>query len=157
MTMRLKSSDGFTLIEILVVVAIVAILAVVVYPSYTYQIMKTRRSDAKIALAELAGLQENHYVNGSPPTYTASFATLLNLDSGETDKYGFKLQSSDRLLSKDGHYEITFPQGENNNLNRNFTLEAKPVATGHQAEDTDCQWFKIDATGKRTASTDNCW
>ena len=82
MIIRLTSSHGFTLIEILVVVAIVAILAVVVYPSYTYQIMKTRRSDAKIALTELAGLQENHYVNGSPPAYTASFATLLNLDSG---------------------------------------------------------------------------
>ena len=47
------SNGGFTLIELMIVVAIVAILAAIAYPAYTSQIRKTDRSDAKAAL--LAG------------------------------------------------------------------------------------------------------
>ena len=47
-------ASGFTLIELLIVVIIVAVLAAVAIPTYNNVIVKSRRSDAKIALAEMA-------------------------------------------------------------------------------------------------------
>lgn len=75
--MGLRSSQGFTLIELMVVVAIVAILVGIAYPSYQNQVMKGRRAQAKADLVEYAQMAErfhtvnNTYVGFALP-YTAS-------------------------------------------------------------------------------------
>ena len=51
---------GFTLIELMIVVAIVAILASIAYPAYTESIRKGKRAQARTALAELLQQQERH-------------------------------------------------------------------------------------------------
>lgn len=53
--------SGFSLVEMLVVVAMIGILAVLAYPSYFAQIQKTRRADAKIGLIQLAQQLERCY------------------------------------------------------------------------------------------------
>ena len=59
-------SNGFTLIELMIVVAIVGILAAIAFPSYTEQVRKTRRADATGALLGLAGVLERKYTeNGN--------------------------------------------------------------------------------------------
>lgn len=52
---------GFTLIELMVTVAVIAIIASIAYPSYQEQIRKTRRADAKAALMDAAAIMERHY------------------------------------------------------------------------------------------------
>jgi len=52
---RKHTSFGFTLIELMVTVAIVTILATIAVTSYTSQIQKSRRTEAKSALLDLAG------------------------------------------------------------------------------------------------------
>lgn len=52
---------GFTLIEIMIVVAIVAILAAVAFPSYQEYVKKSRRADCKAALADAVAKQERWY------------------------------------------------------------------------------------------------
>lgn len=56
-----KTSRGFTLIEVMIVVAIVGILAAIAYPSYQEHVRKARRADAQAALTELAQFMERHY------------------------------------------------------------------------------------------------
>ena len=53
-TMQARVSKGFTLIEIMIVVAIFAIIASIGYPMYVEQAKKSRRSDAKVALSDNA-------------------------------------------------------------------------------------------------------
>ncbi len=55
------AARGFTLIEMMIVVAIAAVLASIAYPSYTAQVAKGRRADGKQALVELAQKLERYY------------------------------------------------------------------------------------------------
>ena len=53
--------NGFTLIELMIVLAIVAILATIAYPSYQQQILKGHRADAKSAVLEVAAREEKYF------------------------------------------------------------------------------------------------
>lgn len=59
-----KRVKGFTLIELMIVVAIVGILAAIAYPSYTEQVRKSRRADATGALLGFANAMERHATVG---------------------------------------------------------------------------------------------
>lgn len=145
--MRLKSQQGLTLIELMIAIAIIAILAAVAYPIYTEQVKKTRRSDAKTSLAELAQLQEERFVE------RRSYATSLDELLGGEDKLGFKKQGGS-YLSKDEHYRLfNFPD-ENEN-GSSFVLQASAI--GAQANDTHCAWFKLYSTGQKEATNNDCW
>ncbi|MFI3186333.1 MAG: prepilin-type N-terminal cleavage/methylation domain-containing protein, partial [Methylococcaceae bacterium] len=56
-----QSQAGFTLIELMVTVAIVGILAAIAYPSYQDSVRKSRRADASGALLGLANAMERHF------------------------------------------------------------------------------------------------
>lgn len=88
---------GFTLIELMIVVAVIAILVSIVVPMYRDYVVRSNRSDAIIALTELANLQEKHYSNelaytttlselGYPSTTANDFYTL-NITTGATVDY----------------------------------------------------------------------
>ncbi|MCP4091353.1 MAG: prepilin-type N-terminal cleavage/methylation domain-containing protein, partial [Gammaproteobacteria bacterium] len=59
-TVNYGKSRGFTLIELMIVVAIVGILAAIAYPSYQEQVRKSRRADANGALLGLANAMQRH-------------------------------------------------------------------------------------------------
>src|SRR5215831_16378084 len=60
--MTSKRNVGFTLIELMIVVAIVAILAAIAYPSYRNSVMRTNRAQAKAALLDVQVAQEKYFM-----------------------------------------------------------------------------------------------
>lgn len=123
---------GFTLIELMIVVAIVGILASIAYPSYQEQVRKSRRTDATISLLNAAQALERCY-------------TMQNTFVGCTVP-----ESSD-----DGHYTIAATLAATT-----YTLTATPTEGDPQASDTRCTTFTLTHTGVRKAEGtlgDECW
>lgn len=88
----MKKQKGFSLIELMIAVAIVAIIAAVAYPSYLEQLRKTRRADCSGALVSLSSAMEryqtmnNTYLGaaagGSNTGAPAVFPTTCPVDGG---------------------------------------------------------------------------
>ena len=66
--MRIQDAPGFTLIELMITVAVVGILAAIAYPSYQDSIRKSRRADAKSALLDAAHRQERFFTENNQYT-----------------------------------------------------------------------------------------
>ena len=59
-----RCTSGFTLIELMITVAVLALLVAIAYPSYQQQVMRGRRSSAKAAMMDIAN-QEQQYLLAS--------------------------------------------------------------------------------------------
>ncbi len=128
---------GFTLIELIIAVAIVGILASVAISTYKSSVIKAGRADAKAILMQLAQKQERYY------TQNMSYATTLAALTSTT--------TSDK-----GYYTVTMPTA----TATSYTLMATPVAGLRQADDTQCTSFSIDQAGQQTATGtlgNACW
>ena len=73
--MKILRTTGFTLIEVMIVVAIVALLVTIAYPSYEDSVKKTRRGDAQASLVGLASALQRFYTESSPPSYAGAAAS----------------------------------------------------------------------------------
>lgn len=120
--MNQMNEEGFTLIELMITVAIVAMLAAVAIPSYQSYVIKASRQSAQTELLQLAGLQEKIYLNSS--TYATSVTDAYNGNS--TGGLG---RASGK--TNDGKYDLAFTALPA----QTFTLAATPVATSAQAGD----------------------
>ncbi len=61
----MKNINGFTLVELMITVAVLGIIAAIAYPTYQEHMRKTRRVDAKAALMDAAAKMERHYIQFS--------------------------------------------------------------------------------------------
>lgn len=74
MSISMRKTCGFTLIELMIVVVIVAILAAIAYPSYQNQVQRTRRADGQAKLMEIMSAQERWY--SARNAYATDLTTL---------------------------------------------------------------------------------
>lgn len=136
-----KTEQGFTLIEMMIVVAIIGILAAIAYPNYQEYVLRGHRSEGMALLNDAAARQERYY------SQTNTYVTA----DGDIQKLGLSATSSS------GRYELSVsaPNGSGG-----YLLTAAPQ--GAQAADTKCGAFLLNARGVRNvgasgASANECW
>jgi type IV pilus assembly protein PilE len=136
---------GFTLIELMVTVAVVAILGTIAMASYSSQIQKSRRTDARSAVMDLAGREEKLF-------------STVNAYSAAASDLGYGAVGAPWPISV----------GPNNYYNVSVTVANPPVsflitatAINAQTADTKCTTLSVDQLGTQTSTgTDtaaNCW
>lgn len=130
----MKTQRGFSLIELMIAVAIVAILAAIAYPAYNEQVTRARRSDAHSALLNMAALMEHYYTENN--TYVGANAPS---DIGGS------------ATSPEGHYNLSI----SNVTATTYTLNAAP--TGAQADDTTCGTLTLTNTNVKGPNPGTCW
>lgn len=132
-----NTQAGFTLIELMIVVAIIAIIAAIAYPSYQRSIENSRRSAAQADLMELAQWMERRF--------TAGFDYR---DAGDTPVLPFTTAPRDGSTV---FYNLSFV----GNVERSaFTLQAVPA--GPQAGDR-CGTLTLTSAGVKDAAMNDCW
>ena len=127
---RRSMQAGFTLIELMIVVAIIAILAAIVLPNYKNYLIKAHRTDAQAAMLSLAQYMESQY--NASFSYPAVDTDTLNLPENVTNYYDFEVET----------------------LGQSFTITAAPTP---RQNDTQCGTLTLNEQGVKTPSTSGCW
>ena len=132
---------GFTLVEIMVAVAVIGVIAAIAVPSYLRYVTDARRTDATVFLIEAAGEQVRR--------------------RAETNRYADDLTGlgypNATMLTPAGHYRVSVVPAST--TASTFELVAEPVAGGPQAGDAACPDLRINSTGRRWSSSGSgeCW
>lgn len=141
--MPAEAQTGFTLIELMIVVAIVAILAAIAYPSYQAHVVKTRRTTAAACMLEAAQFMERFYTTHLRYDQTrAGVAVALPGSQCQTDLQNF--------------YVLQLNAAANT-----YTVQAVPQ--GQQAlRDTKCATLSVNQAGVKAetgsaSSASECW
>ena len=146
---RMGRTRGFTLIELMVTVVVGAILVTIAVTTYTNQVRKSRRTDAKTAVLDLAGREERNYSTSN--TYVAVPASL-----GYTG-------AAFPIVVGNGYYNVNVAVvAAAPGVPATFTITATPI--GDQANDTKCASFTVTDQGVQSAldsggadATTDCW
>ena len=136
---RRKDVRGFTLIEVMIVVAIIGIIAAIAVPSYQSYVENSRRNIAKSDLVELAHWMERRYSEN-----------FDYRDDGNDPSLPFTMSPRDNAAGKQ-FYDISF----DGTVGRgSFVLQAEPV---HGQSGDDCGILTLDDQGNKGAAEDDCW
>ena len=140
---------GFTLIELMIVVAIITILAAVGYPSYTQYVMRSHRQAAKNAAFQIADRQEQFFLDNR------GYALTLSTMGYAGDVIGLK---RDGQFTTPGDVDRTYLLTLGNTAATTFTVLVVPQLV-QATRDTDCMTLTLTQSGERDQSgtSTECW
>jgi type IV pilus assembly protein PilE len=141
----LRRMRGVSLMELLVVIAVLGTLAAIAVPSYRRYLIRSQRSEAKIALMQVQTAQEKFYLQNNTYTNSITGGPGVGLGMGtvsETGKYDIAITT----FAADG---------------QSYVATASPRSGGGQTDDVICANFTINERGTRgisgTGAAETCW
>jgi type IV pilus assembly protein PilE len=142
---------GFTLVELLITVAIVSILAAIALPSFQEQIRRSQRTEGKTALLRAAQLLERNYTVNN--MYVTDLAPLHGLAAGSV------VYSGENAALAAGNYRITASATPGCPITQCYTLRA---FQNGGFSDPRCGDLTLNSTGVRskvggTDTVERCW
>lgn len=129
-----STHSGFSLIELIIVMAIIGILATIAYPSYQTYLIRVRRLDGIGALLNLAALMEQYYTEHN------TYAGVTPTEIGGS------------CLSVEGHYTLSI-----SSTPTSFMLSATPIKGDLQTHDKACSPLTLTHLGVKGPSVSVCW
>ena len=143
------SQLGFTLTELLIVIAIITLLTTIAIPGYRSYVLKANRTAAKNVLMQVVARQENYFADNKRYTTDAS-----KLGYGGASFYVD--ENGDESDASDSRYKISLSQSSN------YDFTAKATAQNYQENDAECDELFVSNIGSRWAETDSnaasdCW
>jgi len=138
-----SNARGFTLIELMIAVAIVGILAAIATASYQNAILRSARAEARAALLNVQVAQEKVFLQ-----YNRFAEDDSELAADPTSSApGLRIPTT----TSNGKYKISL-----SGTGADYTATA--TATGSQSKDTHCAQFQITNTGDKGGTTNaDCW
>ncbi|MGJ7462702.1 type IV pilin protein [Halomonas sp. MA07-2] len=134
-----RRSAGFTLIELMIAVAVIGILASIAIPSYQGYLERARVTDGQSLLMDLAGRLERCY------TVNSNYSTCIDTPTVTTELL---------FLSDEKFYRVT--SDDFSASAATFTITATRNPDELKQGQVKCEWLQINQQGKKDSDND-CW
>jgi type IV pilus assembly protein PilE len=148
-----RRAAGFTLVELMIVIVIVAILASIAIPTYQSSVRKSRRTEVKTAVLDLAAREEKYFSLNN--AYTNSPANLGYASAGAGTTFPVSTGTYYTISACPSATAVTAAASSCGTTASGafYVIVATPVAGQSQTKDTQCLYWALDNTGAQFASS----